>query len=112
MIDAINRNCHNVVFIMWGLYAQKKGAKIDLVRVALRLFVYYDLFAVMFVMFTMHLPCVCVAFAGKALGVEGCSSISSLCHKVLRYVQHARDILNIIILLLLSLFQGLLLLLF
>ena len=29
IIEIINRECNNVVFILWGSYAQKKGAAID-----------------------------------------------------------------------------------
>eukprot|EP00048_Salpingoeca_helianthica_P017210 m.236075 g.236075 ORF g.236075 m.236075 type:complete len:331 (+) comp20418_c0_seq1:109-1101(+) len=29
VIDAVNKKCSGVVFINWGLYAQKKGAKVD-----------------------------------------------------------------------------------
>jgi uracil-DNA glycosylase len=29
IIEVINQNCQNVVFILWGAYAQKKGASID-----------------------------------------------------------------------------------
>lgn len=30
VIEEINRDCHNVVFILWGSHAQKKGATIDI----------------------------------------------------------------------------------
>lgn len=29
IIETINNNCENIVFILWGSYAQKKGKKID-----------------------------------------------------------------------------------
>lgn len=29
IIETINNNCENIVFILWGAYAQKKGKKID-----------------------------------------------------------------------------------
>lgn len=29
VIETINNNCENIVFILWGAYAQKKGKKID-----------------------------------------------------------------------------------
>jgi uracil-DNA glycosylase len=29
IIDVVNRECENVVFMLWGSYAQKKGAAID-----------------------------------------------------------------------------------
>lgn len=29
IIDTVNERCENVVFLLWGSYAQKKGAKID-----------------------------------------------------------------------------------
>lgn len=29
VIETINNNCKNIVFILWGAYAQKKGKKID-----------------------------------------------------------------------------------
>jgi len=29
IIEVINRECQNVVFVLWGSYAQKKGASID-----------------------------------------------------------------------------------
>jgi len=29
IIEIINQQCHNVVFILWGSYAQKKGSSID-----------------------------------------------------------------------------------
>lgn len=29
VIDVVNRECNNVVFMLWGSYAQKKGASID-----------------------------------------------------------------------------------
>jgi len=29
IIEIINQNCQNVVFILWGVYAQKKGISID-----------------------------------------------------------------------------------
>jgi len=29
IIEVVNQNCQNVVFILWGAYAQKKGASID-----------------------------------------------------------------------------------
>lgn len=29
IVEVINRECHNVVFILWGGYAQKKGVSID-----------------------------------------------------------------------------------
>ena len=32
IIDVINNKCDNVVFMLWGSYAQKKGAHIDLDR--------------------------------------------------------------------------------
>lgn len=32
VIEAINRSCENVVFILWGSHAQKKGANIDAER--------------------------------------------------------------------------------
>ncbi len=32
IIEVVNHNCQNVVFILWGAYAQKKGASIDISR--------------------------------------------------------------------------------
>ena len=32
VIDAVNKRCDNVVFLLWGNYAKKKGAKVDKVR--------------------------------------------------------------------------------
>ena len=32
IIEVVNNNCQNVVFILWGSYAQKKGASIDASR--------------------------------------------------------------------------------
>jgi len=32
IIEIINQNCQNVVFILWGAYAQKKGVSIDTSR--------------------------------------------------------------------------------
>lgn len=29
IIEVVNHNCQNVVFVLWGAYAQKKGASID-----------------------------------------------------------------------------------
>jgi uracil-DNA glycosylase len=29
IIEVVNQNCENVVFVLWGAYAQKKGASID-----------------------------------------------------------------------------------
>ncbi len=29
IIEVVNQNCQNVVFVLWGAYAQKKGASID-----------------------------------------------------------------------------------
>jgi uracil-DNA glycosylase len=30
IIEVVNQNCENVVFVLWGAYAQKKGASIDI----------------------------------------------------------------------------------
>lgn len=32
IIEVVNQNCQHVVFILWGAYAQKKGASIDTTR--------------------------------------------------------------------------------
>ena len=29
IIEVVNQECHNVVFVLWGAYAQKKGGAID-----------------------------------------------------------------------------------
>jgi len=32
IIEVINRECNNIVFILWGSYAQKKGSAIDITK--------------------------------------------------------------------------------